>query len=593
MAEPGIDTLRRILRPDIADNDRTRYLQDQLDEQVDGILKALNDGEKPDGAMNGVAAFSFFCPLSKHHESAELLRYAGLAYGEWADNKLAQAAGIKGLSHEHAWSICSVVPSYVWYEAGFDAALNDKVMRAFAADAEGFRNRERSGQVGNQEMANFMADLLYAYLLSDPEYIALARQRGDAALVKTLADNGQVVEQYGPCPHYSYLSYLFAFQYAILTGSNEFDERLRNSLDWFRKYHTESLYLIPGASTRKYHLREMTRPSDIYAGLEYFTPEQPMYRKLLDRMSAKHSGSVVWQILVNRVGNVEPSEAQLEEWRQPFAELYETVYYGRGPIKYALVTRQYQTGISFTGWLPLMGLQTWAWGDEPPIIHPVHDVPSCTQSWGIDTARFPCSHLYYMNGPGCMAADVAWRPDGSAREALPDEPAFVVWRNHTLRSVAIFTDVSTVLIQTGPTGERTTRWTLNVVEPAAPMIEASGLVRFEGREGCIQALSGPPRLLEEERPVTKRAWQPQEATAVQSLLYESAGEATAYAFSDGSFTFLRNNLDTDGVLEFSDASGVYRADISTIVDERGDLTYGLDTAKIRRIGGATSSEENG
>ena len=584
--EAGIDTLRRILRPTIADNCRTRELQETVDARAEGILSSIRESDEPGNAVNQTLTFCYFSPLSRHHGSREILEYCGRGLGQWAEKKLADARLPDGLSHEHAWTICSMVPAYMWVEQDFDEGLNAKAIEAFAADASAYRKRGSSGRVGNQEMACYVADLLYAYVTSDEEYYRLARELGDAGMRKALDDTGQVVEQYGPCPHYSYLAYAFCFQYAHLVGTGEFDDRLRASLEWFRKWHTESLYLIPGASSRKYHVREMTRPSDLYSGMEYFAPEQPMYRKLLDRMMALQGGraeGLEGQILVSRQGDLEPSAQQLEEWRRPFTRFYEAVHFGRCPIKYALISRKYQTGLTFTGWLPLMGLQTWAWGDEPPIVHPVHDVPSTTQAWGIDTARFPSSHMYYHNGPGCMAADIAWRAEGSSRENLPDEPSFVVWRNHTLRNVAIFTDVSTVLIQTGPTGRRVTRWTLNAIEPAKPVFEEDGTVRFEGRIGRVYALPGPPQLIEEKVEVHLRAWDPTVERNVQSLAYELPdGGRAAFAFSGDSFRFLEDNLEQDGILVFRDASGEYRADISTIVDERGDLTYGLDTARIKR-----------
>jgi hypothetical protein len=82
-----------------------------------------------------------------------------------------------------------------------------------------------------------------------------------------------------------------------------------------------------------------------------------------------------------------------------------------------------------------------------------------------------------------------------------------------------------------------------------------------------------------------RAWDPAVERNVQSLVYRFPdGASTAFAFSNESFSFLEDELDSNGILTFKDSSGIYRADISTIVDENGDLTYGLETAKIKRIG---------
>ncbi|MDP6112317.1 MAG: hypothetical protein QGF00_27795 [Planctomycetota bacterium] len=582
----NIETLRGILKPAINDNERTRWLQSLIDSRLDGALNSLKDAENPSD-INHSMAFAYFCPLSKHHKNPKILELHQNGFREWSQKKIKEARTPESLSHEHAWTICSLVPTFIWVEEDFSEELSSLVIDAFQADADAFRKRKGSGPPGNQDMACFVADLLYAQVTGDEEYYRQAREVGDAGMLRALADNGQVVEQYGPCPHYSYLAYAFCYSYAQYAATTEFDARLRAGLDWFRKWHTESLYLIPGASSRKYHVREMTRPSDIYSGLEYFSSKQPMYRHLLDRMMEEQqyqSEGLEGQILANQGGEMKPSREDIEEWERPFTQLYETVYFGRSPIKYALITRQYQTGITFTGFLPLRGIQTWAWGGEPPILHPVHDAPSTTQAWGIDTARFSCSHLNYEYGPGCMAADIAWREEGSSRKNLPDEPSFVVWRNQTLRSVAIFTDVSTVLIHTGPTGERITRWTLDPLEPAEPVFEKNA-VRFEGRRGCIYSLGKNRELEEQTIAVHLRAWDPAVERNVQSLVYRFPdGASTAFAFSNESFSFLEDELDSNGILTFKDSSGIYRADISTIVDENGDLTYGLETAKIKRIG---------
>ena len=583
-----IDKLRNILRSSINDNERTRWLQEVIDTRVDQMLPSYNDTENPPSDINHTMAFTYFCPLSRHHKRQKILELHQNGFREWSEKKLEDSRTPESLSHEHAWTICSFVPTFMWVEGDFSEDDRTLVIEAFHADANAFRKRAKSGQPGNQDMACFVGDLLYAYVTSDEDYYHHARQLGDAGMRRAIADSGQVLEQYGPCPHYSYLTYAFCWSYAHYVDTKEFDDQLRAGLDWFRKWHTESLYLIPGASSRKYHLREMTRPSDIYSGLEYFSSAQPMYRNLLDRMMEQQnfqSEGLEGQILANQGGDLKPSAEDIEAWERPFTEFYETVYFGRSPIKYALITRKYQTGITFTGFLPLKGLQTWAWGSEPPVIHPVYDLPSTTQAWGIDTAHFSCSHLFYAYGPGCMAADIAWRAEGSSRENLPDEPSFVVWRNQTLRSVAIFTDVSTVLIHSGPAGKRITRWTLNPLEPAKPVMDEENVVRFEGRTGCIHALAGHPDLADQKVDVHLRAWDPAVELNVQTLIYEfTEGGSTAFAFSDDSFEFIEDDLEVGGLLVFKDSSGTYRADISTIVDENGDLTYGLDTARIKRTG---------
>jgi hypothetical protein len=139
-----------------------------------------------------------------------------------------------------------------------------------------------------------------------------------------------------------------------------------------------------------------------------------------------------------------------------------------------------------------------------------------------------------------------------------------------------------VLVLSGPTGKRITRWVLNPREPAAPTI-GDGEVTFEGRTGRLYFLAPKPAVQTETDPDFRDG-----KPAVQVLVHECAGEPTAFAFSNASFSFMKNDLSAKGILEFSDESGAYRLDISTIVDARGYMTWGNNTAKVTRLGRAVT-----
>ena len=589
--ERPYDRLHRILHQPIADNPRTRRYQATIDDSVASHLESARQqverGQPVDASM--VMAFCHYCPLSRFHLDPAIADYCRSWLEEWADKVLVDdMPGIA--SWDHTWSFGGIAYATVWLDEVLTPETKDRLHQAFAKAAPIFTNRERMGTVGNQSLSGCVGDLLYGYLLNDEKYVALSRERFDSHGPKVLMDSGQVNEQYGPCPNYSSGAFTFAFQYVFLAELTEYEERIMRALDWFRRMHTNSLYVFPGPSTRKYYPQLMRHiPLHLFGALEHAARKDPSYHSFRDRYETacgealrEHvSEANVTAILVNSRDAAGPPPEPSTRSDTGFSQFYEQSWFGRGPIKYALVHRKYQTCICFTGWLPLMGLLTWAWEDEPPIVHPLHDVPSATQAWGIDTARFPCSHLYHRNGPGCMAADVAWRPDGSSREGREDEPAFVVWRNHTLRSVAVFTDVSTVLIQSGPTGKRRTCWTLNPIEPAEPEIRSGGEIRFAERCGRLYALNGEARLCE-TRASARLIGQPEAELSVRQLTYEFDGGPSAFAFSGGDFQFLANDLAGQGVLEFRDRSGTFRADLSTIVDQRGGLTYGLDTATIKQ-----------
>jgi hypothetical protein len=307
------------------------------------------------------------------------------------------------------------------------------------------------------------------------------------------------------------------------------------------------------------------------------------FRDRYEPIAGDHSrdhinGTDTVSIRLNTRETSESTTEQLAKWNEPVTEYFEQTWFGRAPIKYALIRRRYQTGITYMGWLPMMGLQTWAWGDEPPILHSLHGAASGTQAWGIDTEAKSADHYYYGHGAGLMAPAVVWRPLGGSQEGQPDELPFTIWRHSKLIQMAIFTDVSTVIIHTGETGRRVTRWALNPIEPSAPIIE-DGVVRFENRIGRIYSLKGTPN--PEEAIGTFR--EEQKELPVQRLAWEIEDNDSAFAFSNESFEFVKDDLSEKRCLEFKDETGTYRADISTILDEDGYLQRNEETADVRRI----------
>ncbi len=315
---------------------------------------------------------------------------------------------------------------------------------------------------------------------------------------------------------------------------------------------------------------------------EYLAPRQPMAQEWVDQWREHQRGGIshtcstlIWAILLCREGNIEANEEHRQLWDEPVERFYSGVYFGRGPIQYALFRHNYQTSITFSGYLPLKGMQTWAWGDEPPVIHPTLHVRSAVRAMGVDSAEFTVSHEHPDQGPGAMAPQTVWRPHDSQHREHEDGPTFVVWRQGNLRSVAVFTPSSTVLIYSGPTGPRSIQWALNAWEPAEPVFGDDGAVRFDGRTPVIHSNLAAPTLRTERDPDVNRE--------VSLLVYADEGEPVAFAFSNGSFQFIEDNLAADGILRFGDDTGDYQVDISTIADERGYLRWGDQTAKVFRL----------
>ena len=585
----SIEQLKKVWKSPLVENARTRRYQDRIDASIDENLKQIREQAKqatdPFHPPSNFA-FCWFSSLSKWQGNEELFDLCALAIERWADRSLADE--ISDLSKwDHSWSFGGIAYIFGMIEEALPDAARARFLEACARNAPTAIHRDNMGTVGNQVISGIIGDLLYGHLLDNEEYLSIARERFNEFGPLIIMDNGQANEQYGPCPNYSSGAFAGVFSYVLIEELEEWRPRLLKSLEWFRWMHTESLYLFPGPSTRMYYSRRMLHlPLHCFAALEYAAETQPMFLDFRDRYESiigdygrGHINSTdTTSIQVNTRETSEANPEQLAEWNAPVTEFFETTWFRRSPIKYSIIRRRYQTAITYMGWLPMLGLQTWAWGDEPPIIHSLYGATSGTQAWGIDTAAKPADHYFYGHGAGLMAPAVVWRPDGGSQEGQPDELPFTTWRHGELIQMAIFTDVSTVIIHTGKTGRRVTRWALNPIEPSAPIID-DGVVRFEDRVGRLYSLKGRPEIEEatgtfrekdEQRPVTRLAWSFEE-------------NDTAFAFSNDSFEFVKDELAESRYLEFKDETGTYRADISTILDEDGYLNRNEVTCDVRRI----------
>jgi len=256
---------------------------------------------------------------------------------------------------------------------------------------------------------------------------------------------------------------------------------------------------------------------------------------------------LMWALLVSPE-RADPPGRRRRLWAAPFEREYDrTTLLKRFPLKQVLVHRRYQTHFNFRDYLPFSGIQTWALGDEPPIIHPTPLAPSTTQGDRLDTARQGASHNWGLYGAGAVGIDGYFRPAQSA-----DEVSLLVARYDWLWRVVFFTDLSTVMLEFGRGGPRRTLWTLNRLEPAAPSI-APGVVSFAGRRGCIHStVAAPPT-------VVNLAGDHKWATGVRQLRYDCGEGPAAFALSDGSFRFLPGDVPAGGKFRFSDAAGTYEA----------------------------------
>lgn len=595
-----MEQLRRILLKPIADNERTRRYQNVIDQYVDQIRETWNierglcwsDGiELPHETVEGywelpdekraaitsdeaqkvyeasagrggthrlaVAAFAWHSPLSRHRGDPDLLRFfeSGLRFynSTIRDDGVPALYGLNGLLWAHGWDIEGLIYGLVFLWEAIDPAIRDEALARLRLSAQRFVEIGVSGTHGNQGCVQALGLFLYGHLLDMPEAIRASNERWAELVAKTLDDSGQVIEQYGCCMHYSYTCFAYAWLNAFLRGGDGQEERIEKCLRWFRYRHTESLYPFPGPSSRSYVEELMGTAVDILPACEHLAVRNPMLQRFADRIWSKIDGvgggghgasPLMWAILACP-GPREPTREQEAEWGRPFEEYYERInLLGRSPLKYVLVKRQYQTELNVRDFLPFVGVQTWAWGDEPPIVHPTRLAPATTQAWGLDTARQGVSQNWGLFGAGAMAADFKY-----VFATEPGAPSYALCRHDRFWRFVAFTDASTVIMEWGKVGPRRTLWTLNRSEPAEPQI-GSGIVTFAGRAGCLHSTLPSPAQREMDFGAAEGR--------VSVLEYACGEEPVAFAFSDKRFQFEAGAPLTDRTLAFSDASGRYR-----------------------------------
>lgn len=521
-----------------------------------------------------LAAFCHYSPLSRHRGNAELRRFfqTGLRFHLDAMGTEAQP-GMYDLESEgwgFGWDVESLIYGMAFCGDNLDPGLREGVRKRlsqvacrFAGAVSNFNN---IGSYGNQRAVYALGLEVMGQYLGVPKALKRSREIWADVMPRVLDECGQVMEQHGPCMHYSYTAFFYAWLNLVVRGDRSQDERVARCLDWFRLRHTESMYPIAGPSTRQYNETMAHATTDLWPAAEQLAHVEPTLRDFVDRANYRrvhktgplpergnegaleagtgHGGApTMWAMLT---AQEEKTSTTAPAWPRPVTEYYETMLLTRrSPLKYMLVRREYQTHFNVTDFMPFSGVQTWALGQEPPIIHPTPLYPSTTQAYGLDTARQGASHNWGLYGAGAMAADGIRVLPRNEREL-----ALILARYDWLWRFAFFTDRSTVVLEFGKGGPRRTLWTLNRVEPAEPQI-ASGVVSFTGRRGRLYStVSVEPKLIS---PTVKDAW----ADGVRQLEYDCGESPAAFALSDESFRF-EDSAPVDGVFRFSDGSGRYR-----------------------------------
>ncbi|MBI2193149.1 MAG: hypothetical protein HYU36_14310 [Planctomycetes bacterium] len=499
-------------------------------------------------ALLGQMAFCYRQPLSRHFRSERFLEglrqgfraYRGhqLPSGEFAFCPVRYST-LWG-THEMAWRLEPLLYAYWWM--GRDLPEGDRVA------AEGMLQKGAEfllptlcDDPNNRGCVWSALIQLCGLWLGEERFLEAARRVWNVCKPNVLNPSGQVTEQGGPDANYSYTAFSYVFLYWLYSADASLDDAILRALQWFTLTHTRSGYPFEGTSSRKRIVLDRPR-ADLLPALILCSRREPYFRVIAERIleeyrsSGRHVGGhmvspLIWMMLLGP-GSVTTPEAVAEPaWHR------ESILDCRTDLtRYSLIRKPgYQTSVTLRSLQPMKGLQTWACGDEPPIVHPGLGVCSGTRAWGIDTASMNVS-----TRP--MAANFYDQARGA------DPAPWLSYRQEHLWTHYLFTALTTLVVLDGKTGRRATTWALNRAAVPVPLVRP-GVVEFPGRRGRLHYLGDPPRCGES---VEAGVWR---------LDFDSSEELTVFAFSDDSFRLLEWDWAMRR-LAFEDASGRFRFELA-------------------------------
>jgi hypothetical protein len=551
------------------------------EEQVRSNLAWLRDGGESGEARRltnwlGYLAFHLHAVQPQGERRATLLKTLREGYRYVADHMTSEGRFVWpnepdmywAGSHEHAWRLEPLLLGVLWM--GEELGDGREYVEAALRRAAQWLVENPLLQTNNRGAVWCAITTLCGLYFDEPEYLALAHRHAEAILSEVVLQDGECGEhtrQYGgggPCSNYSYTGWAYVSLYRLLSDDRRLDDRLEKAARWFTLYNTLSgCPIVDGASVRK-RLCDPGSFKDVLPMWEHLSRREPFFalaaQKALDKMEHKvrrrlpapaHQGAghivspFIWAALEN--STIEPP-AELPDWHRRHTRMYE-----RLNVQYALVSRAaYQTGVTLRGLsdeycnFPLRGMQTFAWGDELPILLHTDEDNSSLVADGVNTATDDVTI-------GAHGAEAHLAVD-ETEEAL----ATLAARHGVLWTLYAYTPVSAVVVCGGVPHELTARWVMNrrfVSEPS--LDEAARRVSYGGRRGCLYYRGGDARLLS-EKPGANIL---QVVSAVQNV----------FAFSDKNFGF-EDEVSDETMLIFHDAGGRYRLQLDALLDADGNLS---------------------
>ena len=525
------------------DEDRRRQLSRRPEWQW------FYDQGRSSASFIGRVAFCYRHALSRYHRDPAALEVVRSGLRAFRERQVGSGSfefcpvGYSTIygSHEMAWKLEPLIYAYVW--AGDDLPADereaawDMLVRAAAF------LRSRCNTDPNNRGAVWCAiTALAGLLLEDQSYLEAARANWDR-IAPRIFQAGQIMEDTGPDSNYSYACVAYVYLYRLYADDASLDAPLSLVQHWFARMRTLGGVPFEGMSSRMTNL-VFNKLYDVIPMLERYAREEPFYTELVNRylryMDNVGRGSHVNHGCDMRIWAMMEHDPSIEagapepDWYRAYAGEYKT-----DATLYAVVKREYQTAITLRAPLPMKGLQTWAFGDEPPLIHPAAEFSSGTKGWGIDTAA-----LYV----GKAAGSGVWA-DREAHWGSPDGVSTYSMRQEELWTHYVFTPVATLVVISGDIGRRVTQWVINTAVSPHPTV-GDAAVSFEGLRGRLFFVGGGPEV---HLPPTHGAF---------ILRFEREADITPFAFSNETFRF--RSLEDEGErIEFDDSSGRYVARVTS------------------------------
>ena len=523
-------------------------------------------------ALLGRKAFLFRTPGTPHYQSPavvdEIVRGLKVfrdCQDRGGDFVLGDAWTAYLPHHEHAWRLEPMIWARIWLDsflAAKDKVWIDAMLRRAARRLLWFARQSPNDtlQYCNRGAVWCAVTTLAGLYFDEREYLREVKRHAERILINTLTARGEILEGYlhyyggGPDLGYSVTTWVYAIMYRILSGNAGLDDRLIQCQKWSTLSLTHTGHaLATGASSR--HAMRRAWVCDLMPGFEFFAGREPFFDVLADRLlgaGVEHGQGhcvhpFIWAMFSHRARQPLPEPA----WYRDHESHYE-----HQASQYSLIHHRYQTGVTWRGIHPVKGLQTFALGNEAPIVFSTPGTASKPGPVSTVLSGRLSSTLTNISA-GSFGWEIFRRTGGTGDGYEPESPAtWIIARRGRLWEFYAFTPASVIYAAGGAPALRMRLALLALPESRPRLGQRARRVTFAGRKGLIAWLAGRGRILAERN---------------APVLEISAGKgALIIGLGGPDLRWQRFNARTRQ-LRFSDASGRYELCLDGILDRKGQI----------------------